>query len=55
MSDIKPDIIIWTGDNAPHNIWEEKKEDLVRESSMIAYLIQFKFNVTIPIYPAVGK
>ena len=55
MSDIKPDMIIWTGDNPPHNSWENTTEEIIKISSLFTYLIQFKYNSTIPVYPAVGN
>jgi len=27
-NDIKPDIVLWTGDNVPHDIWEETKTEV---------------------------
>jgi len=53
-TDLKPDFILWTGDNPPHNVWENTEEEAYRITEVFSYMIQFKYNFSIPVYPAVG-
>ena len=54
MYDIKPDFIIWTGDNPAHNVWENTKEEAIKITTLFSYMVQFKYNYSIPVYPAIG-
>lgn len=44
--EIKPDILIWTGDNSPHVIWENDHEEVVSATRNITEMIQFAFKNT---------
>lgn len=56
MAALKPDFVIWTGDNPPHNVWNQSQPfqlEYITNSSalMSAY---FKPGV-IPVYPTLGN
>lgn len=55
VNDIRPDILIFTGDNPPHDNWETNSNEAFEITSLFSYLIQYKYNLTIPIYPALGN
>lgn len=53
--EIKPDVILWTGDSVPHNMWEEKnyKEKIKYLETVTDY---FKANFTnTTLYPSMGN
>ena len=55
---LKPDFIIWTGDNAPHDTWKDKSEgqkDIYVVSEIIRDALNDKFKFKIPIYPILGN
>ena len=55
---LKPDLIIWTGDNAPHDTWKEKFEgqnDTYYVTEIIRNALDEKFQFKIPIYPLLGN
>ncbi len=56
--EIKPDFIIWTGDNAPHDTWKSKKvgqDDTYQVTEIIRDSLDKKFQHKIPIYPILGN
>ena len=56
--EIKPDFIIWTGDNAPHDTWKTKKvgqDDTYQVTEIIRDSLDKKFHYKIPIYPILGN
>jgi len=56
--EIKPDFIIWTGDNAPHDTWKTKKvgqDDTYEVTRIIRDSLDKKFKNKIPIYPLLGN
>ena len=50
-----PDIIFWLGDNSPHNIWAETKEDHLDMSKHISKQLKDKFPNLGQVYPVVGN
>jgi hypothetical protein len=28
---VKPDIVVWTGDTVPHDLWSESSDDVVND------------------------
>ena len=54
-NEIRPDLILWTGDNPPHNIYQDTSKEILAVTQAFVDLIQLKFNYTIPVYPAVGN
>lgn len=56
VRDIKPDFIIWTGDNPSHAEWEaDTQEEVYNVTSLFTYLLKEKFNNTVPVYPSLGN
>ena len=56
--EIKPDFIIWTGDNAPHDTWKSKKvgqDDTYQVTEIIRDSLDKKFQHKIPIDPILGN
>ena len=53
-SKLKPDFILFTGDNIAHNVWEDTQEEVV-EATKIQIDIMKKYFKDIPIYPALGN
>lgn len=42
-SEIKPDLLLWTGDNSPHNVWENGNDDVLQSTLNITSMIQSAF------------
>lgn len=54
VSAMKPDFLFWTGDNPPHDIWEQSREENLNASKLVAdELLQAMGNV--PVYAAIGN
>ena len=50
--EIKPDVIFWTGDNSPHNIWNNSYEEIIDSTINITKMFKDVFEGTnIPVYP----
>ena len=49
---VKPDAIIYLGDNPAHNMWEQTKEGHLEELKIFSKLLE-RFNTTV--YPALGN
>ncbi len=52
---IKPDIILWTGDNPAHNIWQDTRDEIKNITKTFVDYLTKKSNNTISVYPAVGN
>ena len=56
---IKPDFIIWTGDNPSHTEWKkENQEESINVTKIFSNMLLEKnkeYNITIPVYPAMGN
>lgn len=54
-----PDFIIWTGDNPSHTEWkEENQQESINVTRIFSNMLiekNNKYNVTIPVYPAMGN
>jgi len=37
---IKPDLVLWTGDNLSHNVWDQNKTSPINSNKIIAGLIE---------------
>ena len=37
--EIKPDIIVWTGDNSPHSIWDNTAEEVIDATANITLML----------------
>ena len=53
--ELKPDFIIWTGDNSPHNSKNASQNDNYEASIIVKNMLDKKFKNEIPIYPALGN
>ncbi len=53
--ELKPDFIIWTGDNSPHNSKNASQNDNYEASIIVKNMLDEKFKNEIPIYPALGN
>ena len=51
----KPDFIIWTGDNAPHDVWMGSQEHVFNSTRILRDMLNEKFQHKIPIYPILGN
>lgn len=40
MNEIKPDVIIWTGDNSSHNIWSNTLDEVINYTQTITDMIK---------------
>lgn len=55
-SEIQPDILFWTGDNSPHNVWSNSNEEVAEATASITKIIQAHFdNTNISVYPIQGN
>lgn len=51
-TEVKPDLFFWTGDNSPHNVWENNNVESGNATYNITIAIQRAFNGTnITVYP----
>ena len=53
--ELKPDLIIWTGDNSPHNSKNSTQQDNYDATIIVKNKLDQKFKNEIPIYPALGN
>jgi len=55
-SDIKPDMLFWTGDNSPHNVWSNDNPEVTEATANITRIIQAHLDSTnISVYPIQGN
>ena len=54
-NDIKPDFLIVTGDNPGHDMWQTNYNEAFQITSLFTDLIQYKYNMSIPVYPTLGN
>lgn len=40
VSEIKPDVIFWTGDNSSHNIWDNTVEEVTQYTEIVTNIIK---------------
>lgn len=53
--EVKPDLLVWTGDTVPHYVWGITNEFVVEEVHKASELIsQYLLNITV-IYPVIGN
>jgi predicted MPP superfamily phosphohydrolase len=52
---VKPDIVIWTGDSVPHNIWGNSDEEVVEMVYKVSDLVYQYLGSTAKIYPVLGN
>lgn len=50
------DAVFWTGDNSPHNTWDNSNEEVTHYTKVLTAEIKDSFKGTnIPIYPSTGN
>ncbi len=49
---IKPDFIIWTGDNPGHDAYDQSAFEVAK---IFTEIIKVKYNYTLPVYPSLGN
>ena len=54
-NDIKPDLILWTGDSNSHSVWNSTQQETIDVVTLLCTLMKDKFNFSMPIYPAIGN
>ena len=55
FNDIKPDFIIFTGDNPSHDPWDGSEDESWNVTKLFTNLIINKYNYSLPIYPCLGN
>lgn len=54
IRDLKPDLVVWTGDTIPHNFWEHNAIDTIKGVSQVTYNVMYYLK-GIPVYPVPGN
>lgn len=55
-TELKPDIVFWTGDNSPHDVWENNNIDSTIATKNITNMIQMALQGTnISVYSIQGN
>jgi len=55
VTEIKPDFIIWTGDNPPHTPWKSNFDDVYNSTNIFVDLLYKKYNYTNPVFLTLGN
>ena len=56
VNELKPDVIFWTGDNNPHDVWEESNESVANYTIVMTQIIKDKLKGTdIAVVPIHGN
>lgn len=53
VRDIKPDLIVWTGDNDAHDVWEITQETPIKATKLVSSTLNRL--VKSPLFPAIGN
>lgn len=53
--EVKPDILIWTGDTVPHDLWGMSTESVINDVTKVSNIISNILGNTTVIYPSVGN
>jgi sphingomyelin phosphodiesterase len=48
-------MIIWTGDNPPHNPWVDNKKEIYNITKVFIDLLYHKYNYSGPVFPSLGN
>lgn len=55
-NDIRPDIIFWTGDNSPHNVWSNTENEVIDSTVSLTNMIKGTFaRMGVSVYPIQGN
>ena len=52
---LKPDFIVWTGDNALHDVWEGSQDKLCESTKKLKNMSNENSIILFPIYPILGN
>jgi len=52
---IEPDVLFWTGDMTPHNVWENTNEEVIMYQYVISKEMQELFGDKFMVYPIQGN
>jgi hypothetical protein len=52
---IKPDVLFWTGDMTPHNVWENSVEEVIYYNYVMSREMQEIFGDQFMVYPLQGN
>lgn len=55
VNEIKPDFILWTGDNPPHNPWLSNGDEIYNITRVFVDLLYKKYNYSGPVFPSLGN
>lgn len=55
VNEIKPDFIIWTGDNPPHNPWAKNKDEVYNITKIFTDLLYEKYQYKSPVFVSLGN
>lgn len=48
--------VFWTGDNSPHNVWDNTEDEVSYYSQLITEMVKDAFDGTgIPVYASIGN
>jgi hypothetical protein len=53
--EIKPEVLFWTGDMSPHNVWENSVQEVIDVNYRVAKQMQEIFGEELMIYPLQGN
>ena len=53
--EIKPDVLFWTGDMTPHNVWENSMEEVAMYQNVLSKEMQDIFGDDFMVYPLQGN
>ena len=54
--EIKPDIIIWMGDNSAHTVWDETENEIIESSVKVTEILKDYFaDTTVTVLPSLGN
>lgn len=55
-NEIRPDIIFWTGDNSPHNVWSNTENEVIDSTISLTNMIKGTFARSgVSVYPIQGN
>lgn len=52
---IQPDLLIWTGDNSPHSIWENDLEEVIMATTNVTNMIRKTLGDKVPVIAIQGN
>ena len=53
---IQPDLVIWTGDNSAHSIWDISQHNVIQSTIDVSIMMSSVFTANgIPVFPAIAN